>query len=202
MSENVETIELEIKDELQDGTFALSLVNRPAIESDFVALSEDSGSDSITFSAVDDDRNIVVGFALIPDIIIPRNQDGKRFNVTMSKETVAKSAELFLKNHNNSNVTTEHKKPVKDCCVIESWIVEDPKNDKSNVYNLNPKGGEWVVMMKLYNEEEYQKAKRGEYKGFSIEGMYKGMDKINQSKEEEDSDIINEILETLNNITK
>lgn len=177
MSEKLETIELFIKDE-EDGIFAISLVESPAIEENFVALSENK----IDLKAIDDERKIVVGFALVPDKDIYRKQkiDGelKEFNIRFSKETVAKGAELYMKNLNLANVTSEHEKPVKDCCVIESWIVEDPKNDKSNLYNLGAKGGEWVIMMKLYNDEEYQKAKSGEYKGFSIEAMFNGFEQL------------------------
>jgi len=201
MSEKIETIELTIRDESSDGAFAISLVNSPAIEEDFVALSE-VNNDLFEFetAGVDDERKIVVGFALVPDKEILRKQNGKTFNIFMSKLTVAKTAELYMKNLNNANVTSEHTKPVKGCCVIESWIVEDPKNDKSNFYGLNAKGGEWVVMMKLYNEEEYEKAKNGTYKGFSIEALYKGFEQLKQSKVEltqTDEEIAIEIMKIL-----
>lgn len=176
--EKIETIELFIKDE-EDGVFAISLVESPAIMENFVALS----TNGITnLKAVDDDRRIVVGYALIPDREIPRKQevDGKmkRFNIKFSKDTVSKSQELFMKNMNLANVTSEHQKPVTDCCVIESWVTEDVKNDKINLYGLEAIEGGWAVMMKLYNDEEYQKAKDGEYKGFSIEALYDGFEQL------------------------
>lgn len=198
MSEKIETIELTIKDELKDGAFAISLVNSPAIEENFVALSEeDANLYEFATKGIDDERRVVVGFALVPDKEILRRQGGKTFNIFMSKETVAKTAELYMKNLNLANVTSEHEKPVQGCCVIESWVVEDPKNDKANIYGLEPKGGEWVVMMKLYNNEEYAKAKDGTYKGFSIEALYKGFEQLNASKEPTDEELINDILNTL-----
>lgn len=191
MSEKIQSIELVIKDE-DDGVFAISLVESPAIEENFVALSKEQ----IEFKAIDDERRIVVGFALVPNKEIYRKQNGKEFNIYFSKDTVAKSAELYMKNLNLANVTSEHDKPVKDCCVIESWIVEDAKNDKSNLFNLGAKGGEWVVMMKLYNDEEYQKAKNGEYKGFSIEALYDGFEQLN-SKQPTEEEIIEQLKELL-----
>jgi len=189
--EKIQSIELVIKDE-DDGVFAISLVESPAIEENFVALSKEE----VEFKAIDDERRIVVGFALVPDKEIPRKQNGKEFNIYFSKDTVAKSAELYMKNLNLANVTSEHDKPVKDCCVIESWIVEDAKNDKSNLFNLGAKGGEWVVMMKLYNDEEYQKAKSGEYKGFSIEALYDGFEQLN-SKQPTEEEIIEQLKDLL-----
>ena len=64
---------------------------------------------------------------------------------------------------------------------FESWIVEDPKNDKSNIYKLGAKGGEWCVMMKIYNDEEWQQVKDGSYKGFSIEGGYQGFEQLQRA---------------------
>ena len=140
----MQTIELFIKDESEDGVFAISLVDEPAIESDFLALSkQDNNKFNINLKEVDKKRKVVVGYALIPDLKIPRYKDGKEFNIVMSKETVALAAKLYMSNLNGANVTSQHEKPVQGCCVIESWIVEDAKNDKANIYNLEPapKGG-------------------------------------------------------------
>ena len=197
--EKLQTIELYIKDESEDGVFAISLVENPAIQENFVALSEEKPNKFLfEGKGVDDERRIVVGFALVPDKEIYRVKDGKEFNIKFSKETVSKAAELYMKQLNLNNVTSEHEKPVKGCTVIESWIVEDPKNDKSNLYNLNAKGGEWVIMMKLYNDEEYQKAKNGTYKGFSIEAMFQGFEQLHSEQTKEET-IINEIKKLIDN---
>ena len=196
----MQTIELFIKDEAEDGVFAISLVTEPAIESDFLALSKQSNENrfNIKLKEVDKKRKVVVGYALIPDLEIPRVKDGTEFNIIMSKETVALAAKLYMKNLNLANVTSQHEKPVQGCCVIESWVVEDPKNDKANIYNLEPapKGGEWVVMMSL-SDAEWAKVENGEYKGFSIEAMLQGFDALKQSKTKEE-----EIIEQLKNILK
>ena len=197
----LQTIYLDIKDD-DDGVYAISLVGDPAIEENFIALSKEH----VEFKAIDDERKIVVGFALVPEKEIYRKISdkkskhfGKEFNIKFSKETVAKTAELFMKNLHGNNFTSEHQKPVSGASVIESWMVEDPKNDKSNIYNLKAKGGEWVIMVKLYNEEEYQKAKDGTYKGFSIEAMYDGFDQLEASTElTSDDNLIETIKQILN----
>ena len=190
----MQTIELFIKDD-KDGVFAISLVNSPAIEENFVTLSKEPKY-NIELKGIDDERKIVVGFALVPEKPIYRKMKDKEFNIKFSKETVAKASELYMKNLNLANVTSEHKKPVKDCCVIESWIVEDAKNDKSNIWDLGAKGGEWVIVMKLYNEEEYQKAKDGTYNGFSIEAMFDGFEQLN-TKELTDEEKLNKIIQII-----
>ncbi len=192
----METIELFIKDE-EDGVFAISLVESPAIEENFVALSKQE----MQLKAIDDERRIVVGYALVPDKEIYRKQviDGeeKEFNIIFSKETVAKASELYMKQLNQANVTSEHERPVTECCVIESWVTEDEKHDKVNLYGIKPLLGGWAVMMKLDNAEEYAKAKAGNYKGFSIEAMFQGFDQL-ASKHITDEEIINIIKNIFN----
>jgi hypothetical protein len=200
----MQTIELFIKDEAEDGVFAISLVDQPAIESDFLALSKQVDNKfKIKLKEIDKKRKVVVGYALIPDLKIPRVKDGKEFNIVMSKETVALAASLYMKKLNLANVTSQHEKPVEGCCVIESWIIEDAKMDKANIYNLEPapKGGEWVVMMAL-TDEEYAKVEDGEYNGFSIEAMFQGFDALEQSKELTDDEFIEQITNMLTKSTK
>ena len=187
----LQTIELEIKNEAEEGIFALSYVLEPAIEENWVALSKNQ----IELKVVDEERRIVVGFALVPDKEIYRKQeiDGKmvEFNIKFSKQTVAKAGELFMKNLNGNNATIEHERPVEGVSTIELWIVEDPKNDKSNIYGLNPKGGELVVMQKVYNNELWEDVKSGKVKGFSIEAMFNGFEKLKFSSDE--LDVIEEL---------
>lgn len=188
----LQEIELKIKDEAEDGVFAISLVESPAIEEDFVKLSKQQ----IELKVVDEEKRILVGFALVPEKRIYRQMEGKEFNIYFSKETVAKTAELYMKQLNLKNWTLEHEQKTEGVSVIESWIVEDPKNDKSNLYKLDPKGGEWVIMTKVYNDEVWNEVKDGKYKGFSIEGMFDGFEQL-QSKTEAEK-----ILEELVNLVK
>ena len=189
----IQTIDLVIRNELEDGVFAISLVENPAIEENWVALSKEQ----IELKVIDDEKRIVVGFALVPDKEIYRKQKVggvmKEFNIRMSKDTVSKAAELFMKNLNGKNFTVEHERPEQGISVIESWIVEDTKNDKSNIYNLKPKGGEWVVMSKIYNDKVWEDVKSGVYKAYSIEAMFQGFEAL-QSKEESIIEQIKKII--------
>jgi hypothetical protein len=185
---NLQDIELKIKDEAEDGVFAISLVESPAIEEDFVALSKHE----VELKVVDEDKRILVGFALVPEKRIYRMMKGKEFNIYFSKDTVAKTAELFMKQLNLKNWTLEHEQKTEGISVIESWVVEDPKQDKSNLYNLKPEGGEWVIMTKVYNDEVWKEVKEGKYKGFSIEGMFDGFEQL-QSKTDAEK-VLEELL--------
>jgi len=190
----LEEIELTINNESEEGVFAISLVDSPAIEKNFIALS----SEYVELKVLDEEKRIVVGFALIPEKRIYRRVEDKEFNIFFTKETVRKASELFMKQLNLNKFTTEHEKEVKGVSVIESWIVEDPKNDKSNIYKLGAKGGEWVVMSKIYNDQVWQEVKDGKFKGYSIEGYFDGFDNLKQSEEvDETKELIKDFLKSI-----
>ena len=75
--------------------------------------------------------------------------------------------------------------------VVESWIVEDTKKDKSALYEFNVPEGTWMIAMKVDNEEIWNKVKSGDIKGFSIEGYF--AEKVEASKELTNEEILEEI---------
>ena len=173
----MDIIELLINDEDSLGVEAISLVEFPAIEEDFVALSKQK----VEFKKIDEDKRIIIGLALIPNKPIYRKNEDKEYYIYFSKETVRKSSELFLKNNRNNEATLEHNLKANGVSVIESWIVEDIQKDKTALYGLNAVEGSWAVVMKIYNDEIWEDVKLGKYKGLSIEGYY--ADKLERPKE-------------------
>ena len=103
--ENLDTIELFIDDEnKEDGIYAISLVEFPAIEENFVALSQHK----VEFKTLDEEKRVVVGLALVPDKKIYRRKKDYEYYITFSKDTVRKASELYLKSLRNNNTTLEH----------------------------------------------------------------------------------------------
>jgi hypothetical protein len=162
----METYEILFNPEEKEGVFAISLVEHPAIEVDFVALSKEV----LQLKTIDEDKRILMGAVLIPDKVIPR--DG--YNIVFSKETIKLSQEYFFKRNNNKNSTIEHdaKQFVDGFTIIESWIKEDNEKDKSNLYGYDLPVGTWFAMAKVDNDDAWQKVKNGEVKGFSIDGYF------------------------------
>ena len=190
----MDTIELFInEDNIKDGVEAISLVESPAIEENWVALNKHK----VEFKTVDEEKRIVVGLALVPDKEIYRRQGEHEFNIIFSKDTVKKASELYLKRLKNNNATLEHEKEIKGVSVIESWIVDDPKMDKSKLYGLNAVEGAWVVTMKIDNDEVWNDVKGGKYLGFSIEGFFS--DQLNDVSDEEleSQELIKALIEIL-----
>jgi len=194
MKKELQTIELTIKDELKEGVFAISLVDKPAIEEDFIMLN----ALEVELKVINEEKREVVGLALVPNKKILRRKDDTEFYIEFSEATIEKVQEWYLKNLRANNVTIDHEKPVNGVSLIESWIVEDPKNDKSNIYNLNAIKGSWVVKMKIYNDEVYEGVKLGKFNGFSIEGMFDGLDQLKMSEEDNREELIDLIKDLIN----
>ena len=161
------------------GIDAISLVEHPAIEEDFIALNTQKKQ---TFALQNQEKRLLMGAALIPDKPIYRTDGENEYYVYFSKDTVRKAMELFFKKGYQSNATIEHDYEVEGTTIVESWIIEDETLDKSRAYGLDLPVGTWMVSMKVDNESIWKRVKDGEFKGFSIEGYF--VDKVNLAKQE------------------
>jgi hypothetical protein len=180
-----------ILDEAQDimGIEAISIVENPAIEENFLALK----SDEIKLAEINKDKKILMGALLIPNKPIYRNNEEGEYYIYFSKDTVLKASQLYLKNGNQNNSTLEHQHELNGLTLVESWIVEDDKYDKSRKYGLNVPVGTWMGSVKVNNDEVWNEyVKSGKVKGFSIEGYF--VDKM-EKKENNYSSYLHKIEE-------
>ena len=185
-------------DQLAEGISAISIVESPAIESNFIALK----NHAVQFATVDTDKRILMGPALIPNKPIYRNQDGEEFYVYFSKATIEKASQLYLKNGNQSKATLEHEISINGLTLVESWLKIDEDHDKSAAYGLNDPVGTWYVAMKVDNAEIWDEyVKTGKVKGFSIEGFFADKSTVmnrHENKLEQLKNLLNEYAKESN----
>ena len=173
------------------GVDAISVVKFPAIEENFVFFN----NDFLSLAKVDEEQKQLIGAILIPDKKIPRldKETNEEYDVFFTKETIKQAQKLFMNSLNNNNHTLEHKEPIKGLTVVESWIKEDKKFDKSNMYGFkNMPIGTWFVQVSAENNPDiWEKIKNKEVRGFSIEGYF--TDKLIEASKERD--ILDEVCE-------
>ena len=152
----MDIVELILDEENEEmvGIEAVSIVENPAIESDFIALADQE----IKLAKVDDEKRIVMGAALIPNKPIFRKRNDTMFYVYFSEDTVRRSSELFFQNGNQSNATLEHQMKANGLTVVESWIVEG-EQDKSRIYGLDAPVGTWMISMKITDDKLWAEIK-------------------------------------------
>ena len=179
-------IELFIDDKDQDNALdMISFVSAPAIEKDFMHFKEQK--EKFEFKS-NEEKRIVTGAAMIPNQeIIRMDAEDKPYFVYFTEETIEKAQEVFAKYGKTKSTNFEHKTGMRDVTVVESWIVTDPSNDKSNALGFSdiPKGS-WMVSYKVDNDDLWKKVKNGEVKGFSIEGVF-SKNIIQMSKHDSDN---------------
>ena len=128
-------VELILDEEQDNFVEAISVVEYPAIEEDFVALKNEVKE--YKFAEQDTDKKILIGPVLIPNKPIYRKNGEDEYYIYFSRETVRKASQLYLKQGNQSNSTLEHKEAITGLTLVESWLVEDKENDKSNSYGMD-----------------------------------------------------------------
>jgi hypothetical protein len=171
-----------------NGVEAISIVENPAIEEDFVAL---KGQEEIKLAEVDSDKKILMGALLIPNKPIYRRNGEEEYYIYFSRKTVLTASQKYLKNGNQKNSTLEHQMNIQGLTLVESWIKEDKVHDKSVKYGMDLPIGTWMGTVKVDNDEIWNEyVKTGKVKGFSIEGYF--ADRIESPQEKGVKDNLSE----------
>jgi hypothetical protein len=169
---------LEISDNINDDVEVdfVALVDRPAIEKNFMAFSKHS-----TFAIQSEEKQIVSGALMLADTPIYRNDSGKEYYVVFPKETIQKIVLKFFKKGYQSNVNLMHDatQTVDGLTMFESWISDKNRGILPMQGFEDAPDGSWFGSFKVENQDVWDKIKSGEYRGFSVEGFF------NYKKEEE-----------------
>ena len=150
------------------GIVAMGLVDVPAIEENWIALQH------VKLSAVNDERRMIYGPAMIPDKEILRVDAGtlEEYYVVFRKPTIESVAHQFFQKNLHHNANIDHKYPVNGVTVVESWIKEGDA-DKSIALGMNElPDGTWFIGAKVEDDSVWNDIKAGKVRGFSIEGYF------------------------------
>ena len=149
---------------------AFSVVDKPAVESNFTYLSEQKIE---KFVGVDGERRMIYGCALRPSFPIYRNNGEEEYYLEFTKEAIDKMSKNYFKMGFQSSWTEAHKDEVEGLTITESWIKESMTADKSIALGLDPSLpiGSWFLGCYCENDEVWEKVKEGKYNGFSIEAI-------------------------------
>lgn len=168
----MKTYEAIFDEEHNTGVYGISLVQNPAMQGNFIALSKDEKL--VKFKDANKEEKKVVGLVLEPNKPIYRNQGGEEYNIVFSENTIKNLSYNFFKQNFQKNSTIEHEdaNKIEGVTFVESWIVEDVKLDKQNIYGFSYPKGSWLAVLKIDNDDVWNGyVKTGEVKGFSIDGL-------------------------------
>lgn len=169
-------------DEDESEVFAISLVDMPAIESDFVYLNKQKQQ---YVALENNEKHLLYGAALRPDFPIYRYDENGEYYIEFSKKAIEKLCRKFFQDDFQSNWTKQHMDNAEGLTVVESWIKTDMSKDKSLALGLdeNLPIGTWFIGAYCDSNDIWEMVKNGTFKGFSVEAMV-SLNELNFKKEE------------------
>lgn len=186
MNDNI--YELKFDENLMDGVYGISLVQEPAIGVMALKFSKENQIKVQEWKLSSEEKRIIVSPVLIPNQKVYRNNiadSGEGF-VFVTEETIEKLQQNFFKRNFGHNSSIEHIDLIEDgVFVFESWIVNDPLNDKSNSLGFHdlPKGT-WMVSLKIENDSVWNNyIKTGKVLGISMDALLQPVKIENNNKE-------------------
>ena len=188
MQEKLPTYVINVDDDDELGVDRLSLVARPAVQTNFIALSEAEKVHRIQLLKSNLAQQMLYGVALKPDqLIYRRDADGGEYNITFPKDQVTKIAQRYLKNGNQNKINIEHTDKMIPASVVETWITVDTDKDKIKAVGLaeDLPVGSWCVGIKVDRLEDWEAyVESGAVLGISLEGDFDHIIKLKETMTE------------------
>lgn len=207
---DVYKIDVDLEDE--SGIKAMSLVTKPAIESNFLKFGENKKPAKVVALKNEDGKykQVLAGLALVPDKMMYRYDETNEYEyfVYFDSEGIEKIRDKFHKEKNTDLVNLQHSDEQVDAYLIESYIINSPER----LEEVKSQGideavlGAWYVQYKLVDADAFADALDGEINGFSIEiqGNYslEGIVNLNKNNNKNQLKIMAKFNELVNRFKK
>lgn len=153
-------------DDETTGVYAVSLVDEPAIEIDWIKLAKEV----IDFEfSVNKDKQMLFGPMLIPGKkIFRRDENGNEYNILFDEDTIQIIADKYNENKLGDIFNFQHSDKKVDAVLLQNWITGEI--DKSKEYGFELPKGTWFGGVKIKDEKFWlEEVKTEKVKGFSVE---------------------------------
>lgn len=192
MNKEFKVYELIINEDDESGVDQIALVDQPAIERNW----ETFNSQPVQkFAIEDEEKRIASGYFMIADLPIVRynEEDGEHY-VKFSKATIEKIVNKHFKEGHvgTFNLMHDQDRPANDVFLIESIIVDSKRGTKAPENFKDAPDGSWWGSVRVLNDDVWNQIKSGEFKGFSVEGIFERTEPT-PTKEEVIEEVIKQI---------
>lgn len=195
--EKIEVFELVIDIDDESGVTSIALVDYPATESNWMAFNKQVEH---KFEIADEEKRTIEGYFMVADLLIPRiDEDGKKFFVKFSAKTIEAIREKQSKQGltNNFNLMHDPKQIAEGVFMLDNLIIDNERGKVApKEFEKVPNGSLWGSA-KVDNDVIWEQIKAGEFRGFSVEGMFKQLEPVSM-----DEDLINKIRESIQEFEK
>lgn len=178
-----------------EGIFAISLVDFPATQRNFLCFNEDKVIQ--TFSIQDEEERIVSGVVMSANTpIYRRDSNGFEYYLVFTPETIKLMAEKMLKDNTQNQVDIEHNGELIGSVNLIELFIKDSSKGIVPTYMEDIPDGSLMATYKVRDEKIWEAIKSGELNGFSLAGLFS----IKQEDSEEKD--LQEILSQIKKLRK
>jgi hypothetical protein len=162
----------------EHGVQTLSLVQNPAIQRGWVALSAVEAQPAKRFhlseASEGTHKQVITGPALVPGQEILRlDEKGEPYFIVFDAATIEATARRFAAQGHHNSTNQDHATALSGNVVYESWIVADSEKDKAAALGLSVEPGMWMLSVHIPDSDYWQnEVVSGNKTGFSIEGLF------------------------------
>lgn len=161
-------IEFTLTDEVE-GLQAIAFVDKPAIGLNYQAFAPQK------FEVINEEKRIVMGAAMIPNLPIYRRDDRGEYYAIFKKETIKSLVQKLFKENKHTTFNEQHNafKILDGVYIYQSFITDEELGIAAPKGFENVADGTWFIAAKVENDEAWAKVKKdGILKGFSVEGVF------------------------------
>lgn len=155
---------------VEDGIIAISLVDFPAVESNFIVFEEQQ---QLKLYLADDEQHKVTGVIMRCDFPIYRRTDELgEFYLVYKAETIEEMARRMMHDGAYLNIDLQHDgKMIQGVELIEVFIKDSERGLIPEGFDDIPNGSLFGTF-KITDDALWSKIKSGEFRGFSLEGFF------------------------------
>jgi len=194
-----------IIDSYDTGIYKISLVDLPAVESDFVAFNDQDKAE-VKFSIDNEDERMVTGVIMRANFLIYRySPEFGEYYIKYSPETIKTMAEKMMIDNtfNNVNLMHEYGTDVEGVNLVELFIKDTSKGISPSSFE-DIEDGSLFATYKINNDAIWEQIKLGTFKGFSLEGIFnlESVELKRQSNKQEKNTFLNTMNRLFNKFLK
>lgn len=191
-----------IIDGQEDGVFAVSLVESPAVESLWQAFAkQDNKEKTINFSIQDEQQHVILGCILRANHLIYRRDGDFEYYLNFTPEQIKKFAEQIMRDGTYKNIDLNHdgRYNVEGVRLLQMFIKDSKKGINPNGFD-DVADGSLFAMYKIDSIDLWNDIQEGKFQGFSVEAWLSVKEVDNNDNKNENMSKIDKVKDLMNSL--
>lgn len=164
-------------DNSEEGILDISLVDYPAVKRDFVLFSQDK----MNFSIQSEEKRIISGVVMLADTPIYRKSPtAGEYYIVFTRDIIEMMVEKMSFEGKLNNITLNHDGQLVEGVTLVELFIKDSSKGLNPTYLSDVTEGSLIASYKVENEDIWNQIKAGEFRGFSLSGIFSAIPSLDQ----------------------